>query len=65
MWETTLMSLGLRVELMQAGYRDAARALRARHAELTPSFAAYGMRTSLEALDEDKIAREAERRARA
>jgi predicted acylesterase/phospholipase RssA len=62
LWQTNLMSLQWRLELMIQGYRDAAAQLEAGHAQDGPAFVAAGFRPDPARLDRERIRREAARR---
>jgi len=62
LWQTNLMSLQWRLELMIQGYHDAAAQLEAGHAQDGPAFAAAGFHPEPSRLDRERIRREAARR---
>ncbi len=61
MWQTNLMSLRWRLELMIQGYQDAASQLEAGHAQDGPAFVAAGFHPDLSRLDRGRISRDAVR----
>jgi hypothetical protein len=62
LWQTNLMSLRWRLELMILGYQDAATQLKTRHAQDGPAFLAKGFHPDPARLDFERIRREASRR---